>query len=461
MALYAWKRYSAGMNKQQRLVLVVSILASLVAFLDGSVVNVALPAIANGMHGGLVVQQWVVDAYLLTLGSLILIAGSLSDLIGRRRILQYGLVGFGVASVLCAVAPTSAFLIGARALQGAAGALLVPSSLAIIIATFSGAAQGKAIGSWTAWTGISFIIGPLVGGALVDAGSWRSVFWINVIPIAITLWLLAKLDLPAQDRGSKKVDFMGAWLCTLGLLGTVFALIEQPHFGWSNPLIWLPGLLGVAMLVAFVWYEGRVKDPMLPLELFKIRNFSYGNLATTFIYAALSVATFVLVVFEQQFGKYTALEAGLSLIPVTAIMFFLSPRAGALAGKYGPRWFMTIGPLVAAAGFLSMLRVNASVNYWTDILPGVLLFGVGLSITVAPLTAAVLGSIKPEHAGIGSAVNNAIARIAGLVAVAAIGLIVGGQLNLNGFYRGVWVMATMLAAGGLISWIGIRKLEAK
>ena len=451
------------MNKQQRLVLVVSILASLVAFLDGSVVNVALPAIAKSLNGGLVVQQWVVDAYLLTLGSLILIAGSLSDIIGRKRILQVGLIGFGAASVLCAVAPTSGFLIGARALQGAAGALLVPSSLAIIIATFSGAAQGKAIGSWTAWTGISFIIGPLIGGAMVDAGSWRGVFWINVLPIAITLWLLGKLQLPEQDRAGKHVDFMGAWLCSLGLLGTVFALIEQPHYGWGSPLIWVTGLLGIVMLVAFVWYEGRVKEPMLPLELFKIRNFSFGNLATTFIYAALSIATFVLVVFEQEVGQYTALEAGLSLIPVTAIMFFLSPRVGALAGKYGPRWFMTIGPVVAAAGFLTMLRVTPAVNYWTQILPGILLFGVGLSITVAPLTAAVLGSIKPEQAGIASAVNNAIARIAGLVATAAIGLIVGGgNIELVGFWQGVIVMAALLIAGGLVSWVGIRgQLEPK
>jgi EmrB/QacA subfamily drug resistance transporter len=450
------------MTKQQRLVLTVSILASFVAFLDGSVVNVALPAISKALGGGLVVQQWVVDAYLLTLGSLILIAGSLSDLLGRKTILVWGLIGFGVASLLCAMAPTSGILIFARALQGAGGALLVPSSLAIIIATFSGPAQGKAIGSWTAWTGISFIIGPLVGGFLVDVASWRWVFAINVFPIALTLWLLLRLKLANDGRSNTRIDYLGAVLCALGLGGTVYALIEQPRFGWSNPMIWLPLLVGLAMLVVFIWYEDKTPHPMLPLELFKIRNFSFGNLATTFIYAALSVATFVVVVFLQQFAHYSALLAGLSLLPVTMIMFVLSPRVGALAGKYGPRWFMASGPVVAALGFLWMLSVHSSViNYWTQLFPGVLLFGLGLSITVSPLTAAVLGSIKPEHAGIASAVNNAIARIAGLVAIAAIGMIVG-SLDLAGFHRGIEVMAILLLTGGAVSAIGIRgRLTAK
>ncbi len=435
--------------------LVVSILASLVAFLDGSVVNVALPAMAKNLGGGLTLQQWVVDAYLLTLGSLILIAGSLSDIVGRKRILALGLAGFGIASVACALAPSAGFLIGARAVQGAAGALLVPSSLAIIIASFSGEAQSKAIGTWTAWTGISFIIGPLVGGALVDAGSWRWVFAINVPIIAITLWLLQRVKLAGDERKNTRIDWLGAWLCALGLGGTVFALIEQPKFGWTSPLIWVPLVLGVGLLAGFIWYEDKARDPMLPLELFKVRNFTFGNLATTAIYGALSVATFVVVVFVQQFGHYSAFEAGLSLLPVTLIMFVLSPRFGALAGRFGPRWFMTFGPIVAAMGFLLMLNVNAKVIYWTQLLPGVLLFGLGLSMTVAPLTSAVLGSIKPEHAGIGSAVNNAIARIAGLVAVAAIGVVVG-SLDLAGFRRGVVVMVVLLVLGGLISAVGIR-----
>jgi EmrB/QacA subfamily drug resistance transporter len=449
------------MNKQQRLVLIISVLASFVAFLDGSVVNVALPAIARSLGGGLIVQQWVVDGYLLTLGSLILIAGSLSDLFGRKRILVYGLIGFGVASLLCALAPSSGVLIAARALQGVAGALLVPSSLALIIATFSGAAQGKAIGRWTAWTGISFIIGPLVGGILVDLGSWRWVFAINVVPIAITLWLMRRLQLGLVEKQRNKIDWTGAALCTVGLAGTVYALIEQSSYGWARPEIWLPFIAGLLLMASFIIYESRADSPMLPLELFKIRNFSFGNLATTSIYAALSIATFVLVVFVQQVGHYSAFAAGLSLLPTTIIMFFLSPRFGALAGKYGPRRFMTAGPIVAALGFLSMTRVTEAVSYWSQLFPGILMFALGLSMTVAPLTSAVLGDIKPEHAGIASAVNNAIARIAGLLAVALIGVIVGAHMSLDGFHRGIVVMAVLLIVGGIISAIGIRGQEFK
>jgi EmrB/QacA subfamily drug resistance transporter len=443
------------MTKQQRLVLIVSILASFVAFLDGSVVNVALPAISRAMGGGLSIQQWVVDAYLLTLGSLILIAGSLSDILGRKRILQWGLIGFGAASILCAIAPTSEILILGRALQGAAGALLVPSSLAIIIATFSGPAQGKAIGSWTAWTGISFIIGPLVGGLLVDMGSWRLVFAINILPIALTLWLMRDMKIAGDGEHKGVIDWIGAFLCAVGLGATVYGLIEQPRYGWGAPVILLSIIAGLVLLAIFVWYEGRTKSPMLPLELFKIRNFLVGNLATVAIYGALSVATFVLIVFIQQVGHFSAIEAGMSLLPITIIMFFLSSKFGALAGKYGPRWFMAGGPIVAACGFLLMLSVNSDINYWTQILPGVLLFGLGLSMTVAPLTSAVLGSIRPERAGIGSAINNAIARIAGLVAVAGIGLVVG-NLDLAGFHRGIILMAVLLFGAGIISAIGIR-----
>jgi len=444
------------MTKQQRLVLIVSILASFVAFLDGSVVNVALPAISRDLGGGLTAQQWVVDAYLITLGALILIAGSLSDLFGRKKVLVAGLLGFGIASILCAIAPTAGFLIGARALQGIAGALLVPSSLALIIASFSGPAEGKAIGTWTGWTGISFLIGPIVGGFLVDAGSWRWVFAINIIPIAITLWLMLRLrgHQEPMPKGTT-LDIVGAILCTIGLGGPVYALIEQPHFGWASPMIYLPLIFGITALAAFIWREDQTEYPMLPLELFKIRNFSVGNIATTFIYAALSVATFLIVIFVQQVGHYTALQAGLALLPVTIIMFFLSSRFGALAGKYGPHLFMAIGPIVAALGFLLFLRVDSMVAYWTQLLPGILVFGIGLAMTVAPLTAAVLGAIDSRHAGIGSAVNNAISRIAGLVAIAAIGVIIGTQITVAGFHRGIVVMAALLLLGGIVSAIGI------
>jgi EmrB/QacA subfamily drug resistance transporter len=445
------------MTKQQRLVLFVSILASLVAFLDGSVVNVALPAIDHELGGGFATQQWVASAYLVTLGALIMVAGSLSDLFGRKTVLIWGTVGFGVTSILCALAPTAELLIVARGLQGIAGALLVPSSLALIISTFHGPAQGKAIGTWTAWTGIAFIIGPLLGGFLVDMGSWRYIFMINIIPILLALYLIDKLGPSANEKiKNAKLDIAGAVLCTIGLAATVYALIEQPQLGWSHPLIYSTLAIGILAMGAFIWHERRAKDPMLPLSLFKIRNFTAGNLATIAIYAGLGVATFLITIFVQQVGHYSAVAAGLTILPVTIIMFLLSSRFGALAGKYGPRIFMTVGPIIAAFGFLFMLSVDASVSYWTQIFPGILAFGLGLSITVAPLTSAVLGDIDSRHAGIGSAINNAIARIAGLVAVASIGLVVGATLTLEGFHRGVTVMVILLALGGVISAIGIR-----
>lgn len=448
-------------NKQQRLVLIVSILASFVAFLDGSVVNVALPAIARELGGGLVTQQWVVDAYLITLGSLILVAGSFSDLFGRKKVLAAGLVGFAAASILCAVAPSNVFLILARALQGIAGALLVPSSLALIIAAFQGPAQGKAIGTWTAWTGIAFIVGPLLGGFLVDVGSWRLIFAINLLPIAATLWLIRSLQGHAMRQPGVQVDVLGALLCTVGLAGSVYALIEQNHYGWVNPVIYLPLLGGLAVLGCFVWHERRAAYPMLPLSLFRIRNFTAGNLATVVIYAGLSVAMFLITVFVQQVGKYSAIEAGMALLPVTLIMFVSSPRFGALAGRFGPRIFMTWGPIIGAAGFLAMLRINDHVVYWSQLLPAVLLFGLGLSVTVAPLTAAVLGSIDSHQAGIASAINNAVARIAGLIAIAALGVIVGPSLGIAGFHRGVVAMSLLLVFGGVISWFGIRNLAPR
>jgi EmrB/QacA subfamily drug resistance transporter len=447
------------MTRQQRFVLVVSILASFVAFLDGSVVNIALPAIAHELGGGLATQQWVVDAYLITLGSLILVAGSFSDLFGRKKVLAAGLLGFGVASVLCAVAPAGSVLILARGLQGIAGALLVPSSLALIISAFTGRAQGKAIGAWTAWTGIAFVIGPLLGGALISLGSWRWIFAINVLPIAVTLWLMKSLDPEKGRRRDAHIDIRGALLCVVGLGAPVYSLIEQSHYGWSSPAIYLPMILGVATLGAFLAYERHVAQPMLPLELFKVRNFSAGNLATVLIYGALSIATFLITVAVQQIGGYSALEAGLALLPVTLIMFFLSPRIGMLAGKFGPRLFMTFGPIIAGFGFLTMLRLDQHMHYWTQLLPGVLLFGLGLATTVAPLTSAVLGSISERQAGIGSAVNNAVARIAGLVGTAMIGLITGVSLRLGGVHRGMAVIAVLLFLGGIISWLGIRNVR--
>jgi EmrB/QacA subfamily drug resistance transporter len=445
------------MGKQQRIVLLIAILASFVAFLDGSVVNVALPAITRGLGGGLFLQQWVVDAYLITLGALILLAGSLSDLFGRLKIMKLGLWGFGLASIVCAAAPDGSVLIAARAVQGIAGALLVPSSLAMIISAFEGKEQGKAIGSWTAWTGIAFLVGPLLGGFLVDIGSWRLIFAINVIPISVTLYLLTKIRSDRMESAGAKVDYLGAILSALGLAGSVYALIEHTKYGWSSPMIAASLVIGLMALAAFIWHESRANEPMLPLAMFKIRNFGYGNLATLFIYSALSIATFVITIYVQQAAGYSAIEAGLALLPVTALMFLLSRRFGALSGRYGPRLFMTAGPLIAAAGFLLMLSTGHDISYWTQLFPGVVVFGLGLSITVSPLTAAILGSIEPKRAGVASAVNNAVARIAGLIGIASVGLFLGTSLTLTGFHRGLIVIAALLTVGGLSSLAGIRK----
>jgi EmrB/QacA subfamily drug resistance transporter len=444
------------MTKEQRLVLMVSILASFVAFLDGSVVNVALPTISEELGGGLAAQQWIVDGYMLTLGALILLAGSLSDLFGRKKVLDAGLIGFGITSILCAIAPNSTFLVIARMLQGVAGALLVPSSLALIISTFSGKAQGKAIGTWTAWTGIAFILGPLLGGILVDSFSWRAIFAINVLPIGVTLYLLSKVAKVEQTDEKVKIDTLGAVLCTLGLGGPVYALIQQPMYGWGDPMVWIPLVLGVLLLTVFIWWERRNKQAMLPLSIFEVRNFSVGNVATAAIYGALALGTFLLSIYLQQVAGYSALLAGLALLPTTMVMFVLSPWFGALAGKFGPRLFMALGPFIAGVGFFSMLGFNPDTSYWTHLFPGVLLFSLGLSCTVAPLTSAILSDVATKNAGVASAVNNAVARIAGLVTIATIGLVTGTHLDTDGFHRALILTATLLLIGGAISAVGIQ-----
>ena len=444
------------MKNNQKVILLVAIIASFVAFLDSSVVGVALPQISEQLGGGLATQQWVNNAYLITLGSLILAAGSLSDIFGRKKIITVGLIGFLVTSIMCAIAPTAEALIISRGLQGVAGALLVPSSLALIISGFSGTAQSKAIGSWTGWTGIAFIVGPLVGGLLVDLVSWRLVFAINIIPIVVALVLMKKLAAEGEVKTSKSVDIIGIILGAVGLGGIVYALIEQGSYGWSSPVILGTLAIGLIAMCGFIVHERRAKHPMLPLQLFAIRNFSVGTIATFLIYAALSLQAFLIVVFLQQVAGYSATMAGLASLPVMLLLFFLSSRFGALSGQYGPRLFMTVGPILAGLGTLYLLSVTATPNYFTQLFPGIVLFGLGLAMTVAPLTSAILGSIKSTQAGIGSAVNNAISRIAGLLAVATIGIFAGSSLDLDGFHLGIIICSVMLIVGGIVSAIGIR-----
>jgi EmrB/QacA subfamily drug resistance transporter len=422
-------RFVGDIALRKQLTLVACILGSGIALLDGTVVNVALPTIQHDLGGGLAAQQWVVNAYLLTLGSLILIGGSLGDLYGERRIFALGVGGFGVASLLCALAPTIDALIAARALQGAASALLTPSALAVIVATFAESERGPAIGSWTAWGGIATVLGPLAGGELLQLFSWRAIFLINLPFVAICVVLILAVIPAAKSRreSARRIDVLGGLLCALGLGGPVFALIEQPRLGWGSPAVFVPFLLGVALLVCFVVHESRSRDPMLPLALFRRRNFSAGNVETFSMYAGLAILFFFLTIFLQQIGGYTPLQSGLATLPATLVMFAFSKRFGALADRYGPRLFMGAGPLVAAVGLLLFQRIGVQVDYLSDVLPGILVFSLGLSMTVAPLTAAVLAGVETGQAGIASAVNNAVARVAGLLGTAAVGAAVAAS----------------------------------
>jgi EmrB/QacA subfamily drug resistance transporter len=414
----------------KRLVLVAAILGTTVVTVDSTVVNVALPAIEDDLGGGLAGQQWTSNAYLLTLSSLLLVAGSLGDLFGARRVFALGVTGFGVTSVVCAVAPTVELLVVARALQGVFGALLTPAALAVIVATFPPDERGRAVGAWTAWGGMGTILGPLIGGQLVDSASWRWIFAINVPIVLITLFLVLRVVPEGERRAADaRVDVIGATLCALGLGGITYGLIEQPLYGWSDAMVAVPLVAGAILFASFVVCEARSAHPMLPLSLFRRRNFAVGNIETFSMYAGLGLLFFFLVLFLQQVAGYKALEAGTTTIPVTLVMFGLSTRFGALADRYGPRLFMGVGPLVAAVGLALFMRLDADVDYLTDLLPGLLIFAVGLSMTVAPLTATVLADADEHNAGIASGVNNAIARVASLIAIAAVGAVVASSFG--------------------------------
>ncbi|MCW3005002.1 MAG: family efflux transporter permease subunit [Conexibacter sp.] len=414
----------------KRLSLLAAIMGSFVVGLDATAINVALPAISNDLGGGLAGQQWVSNAYLLTLGSLILVGGSLGDLLGERRVFTIGVAGFGLMSIVCALSPSIEVLIAGRALQGVFGALLTPSALAVIVSAFAADERGAAIGSWTAWSGIATVIGPLAGGYLVDATSWRWIFAVNVPFVLITLMIVVAA-VPERVRTTRRapIDVVGAVLCALGLAGPVFALIRQPELGWTAPGVMGPGLAGFALLAAFLVWESRTPYPMLPLSLFRRRNFSVGNAQTFTMYGGLGITFFLLVLYLQQVAGYDALQAGLATLPTTLVMFLLSKRAGRLADRFGPRWFMGFGPLVASVGLVLLSRLGATVDYWTDVLPALLVFSLGLSATVAPLTATVLADADESNAGIASGVNNAIARVAGLLAIAALGAVVSASFS--------------------------------
>jgi EmrB/QacA subfamily drug resistance transporter len=416
--------------RRQRLILVAAILGTTVVTVDSTVVNVALPAIEEDLGGGLAGQQWTANAYLVTLGSLLLIGGSLGDIFGERRVFAFGVGAFGVTSLACALAPTIEILVAARALQGVAGAVLTPAALAVIVANFAPDERGKAVGAWTAWSGIGTVLGPLIGGQLVDSASWRWIFAINVPIVLFTMWLILRVVPQARERDpDARVDVVGALLCALGLAGITFGLIEQPLRGWGSPVVAGTLIGGSLLFAAFLVWEARTRHPMLPLSLFKRHNFTFGNIETFAVYGGLGLLFFFLVLFLQQVAGWSATAAGSASIPVTLVLFALSTRFGALADRYGPRFFMGVGPLVTAAGLALFLRLDENVNYLTDLLPGLLVFGLGLAMTVAPLTMTVLADADESNAGIASGVNNAIARVASLVAIAAVGAVVAASFG--------------------------------
>jgi EmrB/QacA subfamily drug resistance transporter len=440
-----------------RWVIGAAVLGSGVAFLDGTVVNAALPAIAKDLNAGLPSLQWTLTGYLLTLGALIVVGGSLGDLYGRRRVFVAGLAGFAIASLGCALAPSTGILILARCVQGAAAAALVPGSLALISASFRVEDRGRAIGAWSGLAGISSAIGPFLGGWLIDSVSWRWVFIINLPLSAIAIAVALRHVPESRDEDSvRHVDVLGGATLSVGLAGIVYALIEGPA-GASGAVVAVAVALGVGGLIAFAIIETRSPQPMVPLVLFRSRQFSGANAVTVAVYAAMGIAFFLIVVHLQTDLGYSALAAGSALLPVTAIMLVLSSRAGALAQRIGPRWPMTIGPIIVAIALVMLSGIDPGTSYVSGVLPGMLVFGLGLAITVAPLTAAVLAAVDDHHAGIGSAINNAAARIASLLAIAVVPAVAGLSDDFSGGYpKAILISAALAAVGGVIAYLTIR-----
>ncbi|MDF2969141.1 MAG: major facilitator transporter [Nocardioidaceae bacterium] len=445
-----------------RWILSATVLATGMAFLDGTVINVALRVIGDDLGADLADLQWIVNAYLLLLAALILVAGSLGDLFGRRRVFLIGVVWFAVASVACGLAQDPTMLIVARGLQGVGGALLTPGSLSILQSAFHRDDRARAIGAWSGMAGVTTAIGPALGGWLVQSASWRFIFWINV-PLAVAVVVIALRHVPESrdDAASgEHVDFTGAVLTAVGLGGVTYALIEA---GAGGLLPLAAGAVGVVALTTFVVTQHRSRHPMVPPVLFASRVFSSTNLLTFVVYGALGALLLLLVLQLQVVAGYTPFAAGLATVPFTLLMLVFSARAGALATRVGPRIPLTVGPLLAAVGTVLLLGVDGGGSYWTDVLPGVAVFGAGMTVLVAPLTATVLAAAPDRHAGVASGVNNAIARTGSLLAVAALPVVVGlsgadyerPAAMQDGYTAGLVICAVLLALGGLAAYFGL------
>ncbi|HEX4126332.1 MAG TPA: DHA2 family efflux MFS transporter permease subunit [Acidimicrobiales bacterium] len=452
-------------NAQGRWVVAATVLGSGIALLDSTVVGIALPSIGREFHGGVGTLQWVVTGYTLTLAAFLLLGGALGDRYGRKRVFSIGVAWFAVASALCGLAPTAGILIAARFVQGVGGALLAPGSLAILQTSFRPDDRARAIGAWSGLSGVAAAAGPLVGGYLLAIGSWRWIFFIN-LPIAAAVLVITARHVPESrdPTASGRVDTVGAALAVVFLAGLTYGLIEAPTLGWSSPAVVACLVVAGLAAPAFLFVEHRRAHPMLPLHLFRSRQFSGANGVTFAVYGALGGALFLLPIELQIVKGYTALESGVALLPLTVVMLALSARSGALSARIGPRLQMTVGPLVVGAGLALLTRATDAGSYWTQVFPAVLIFSLGLAVTVAPLTATAMGAAPPENSGVASAVNNVVARAGGLLAVAVLPLLAGltGAAALDsatlatGFRTAMVISGIACAAGGVLAALTVR-----
>ena len=455
-------RYSSGPG---RWVIAATVLGSGMAALDATVVGIALPAIARDFRASVASMQWVVDGYTLTLAGLLLLGGALGYVHGRRKVFAIGTVWFALASLACGLAPDTGFLIAARAMQGVGAALLTPGSLSIIQASFAPDDRSKAIGAWSGLGGVATAIGPFLGGWLIAAVSWRLIFFIN-LPLAVAVMVIAIRHVPESRAPgpAPPLDAAGAITISLALAGLTYGLIAASTDGWTSPRVLTSLLAGAALFTSFILIEARGRHPMLPLGVFRSRQFSAANAVTFVVYGALGGALFLVPVVLQEVCGYSPLEAGMALLPLTVIMLALSARSAALASRIGPRLQMTVGPLLIGAGMALFTRVHGSGDYLTQVLPAVLVLGLGLAANVAPLTATALSAAPAEHSGIASAVNNDVARTASLIAVAVLPALAGitGDVYLHpaaltrGFHMAMLIAAVAVAAGGVLAFATIR-----